>query len=354
MSEPRIRALVLAAGEGVRLRPLTQITPKPLLPVAGDPILAHTLRYLALAGVEVAAINLHHLGSKIRERLGSQHGIMPLVYSTEEELLGTLGALVPLKYVFEPADLVVVVNGDSLCRWPVARVIETHLKTGAAATLLTTDKPALDDFGGGVGIDAKGHVVSFQSRRDFGQVARRTVFAGFHVFSPRLLDRVEGGPADFIRDLYEPLLTEGGILKAVTTNRDWHDLGTPRRYLEGVLDWTQCRPAGRLPRARTFVAPGVHVHPTARLLTSVVEQDVEIGFGARVDKSLILPGAKIGRESDIADAIIGFGVELPPGTRVERCLVNTRVAGYSAGPRDSMIGDLVYTPLDRNERKEPT
>ncbi len=345
---------MLAAGEGLRLRPLTQITPKPLLPVAGDPILAHTLKYLAFAGVEAAAINLHHLGSKIRDRLGPQHGKLPLIYSNEEKLLGTLGAVVPLKYVFEPADLVVVVNGDSLCRWPVARVIKTHLKTGAAATLLTTDKPALDDFGGGVGIDAKGHVVSFQPRRGFGQVARRAVFAGLHVFSPRLLDRVEGGPADFVRDLYEPLLTEGEILKAVTTNRDWHDLGTPLRYLEGVLDWARGWPVSRPPRARSLVAPGVRVHQAATLLTSVVEQDVEIGFGARVDKSLILPGAKIGRECDIADAIIGFGVELPPGTRVERCMVNTRVAGCSAGPRDFMVGELVYTPLELNERNEPT
>src|SRR5687768_17720631 len=93
----RLRALVLAAGLGTRLRPLTDVAPKPLLPVTGMPILGHTLQQLAAVGCEAAAVNLHHRGDQIRQRFGDSFAGMPLIYSEEPELLGTLGALHPLK-----------------------------------------------------------------------------------------------------------------------------------------------------------------------------------------------------------------------------------------------------------------
>jgi len=108
MQVRRIRALVLAAGLGTRLRPLTEQRPKPLLPVCGVPILGHTLRQLADFGCEAAAVNLHYLGEPIRERFGDAHAGMSLTWSEEPEILGTLGALHPLKEFFAPADLVLV------------------------------------------------------------------------------------------------------------------------------------------------------------------------------------------------------------------------------------------------------
>src|SRR5262245_6139342 len=118
MRRLRLRALVLAAGRGERLRPLTATIPKPLLPVGGRPLAAWTLERLRLAGVEAAALNLHHLGDSIRAAFGASYRGMPLVYSDERELLGTGGALPPLRDFLGEADLVLVVNGDSLCRWP--------------------------------------------------------------------------------------------------------------------------------------------------------------------------------------------------------------------------------------------
>src|ERR1700741_1297620 len=97
MQGRRIRAVVLAAGLGTRLRPLTDLTPKPLLPVRGVPILGHTLAPLAAFGCEAAAVNLHYLGDQIRQRFGDAHAGMPLAWSEEPEILGTLGALYLLK-----------------------------------------------------------------------------------------------------------------------------------------------------------------------------------------------------------------------------------------------------------------
>ncbi|MBV8203217.1 MAG: nucleotidyltransferase family protein, partial [Acidobacteria bacterium] len=132
----RVRALVLAAGLGTRLRPLTGDMPKPLLPVLGQPILGYTLRRLAAAGCEAAAVNLHHRGEQIRRALGDDFAGLPLTWSEESHLLGTLGALQPLAGFFAAADLVLIVNGDSLCRWPLAELVRRHRENGAPATLL--------------------------------------------------------------------------------------------------------------------------------------------------------------------------------------------------------------------------
>src|SRR5258708_39909304 len=104
MQARRIRALVLAAGLGTRLRPLTEQLPKPLLPVRGVPILGHTLNQLSDFGCEAAAVNLHYLSEPIRQRFGDAHAGMPLVWSEEPEILGTLGALHPLQKFLAPAD----------------------------------------------------------------------------------------------------------------------------------------------------------------------------------------------------------------------------------------------------------
>ncbi len=346
MTTPRVRALVLAAGEGTRLRPLTHQKPKPLLPVAGEPILAHTLSYLADAGCEAAAINLHHLGGQIRDHLGDHLGELPLVYSEESELQGTLGAVVPLRYVFEAADLMVVANGDSLCRWPVKQLIRAHQKHEAAATLLVSEKADPQRYGGGIGLDEQDRVVSFRKGTTYGDSRRRCVFAGLHIFSPRLVEDVAAGPSDFVRDLYEPLIRDGQEIRAISTSRDWHDLGTPRRYLEGVLDWTRGRRARRLLGRRSQVSPRAQVDESAKIQGCSVEDGVEIGAGAVVENSLLLPGSRVPEGCEVRDAILGFDVELPPDTFVQGRMINTQTAGFTAGPRDSLLGELIYTPLD--------
>ncbi|MDY7091428.1 MAG: NDP-sugar synthase [Acidobacteriota bacterium] len=351
MSTQRLRALVLAAGEGRRLRPLTLAAPKPLLPVAGEPIVRHTLAQLAEHGFEAAALNLHHLGDQIPEHLGERHGEMFLVYSREPELLGTLGAAGPLRYFLEPASLMVVVNGDSLCRWPIKSLLKAHKKSEAAATVLVTERADPEPFGGGIGLDAEDRVVSFRRGEDHGTVEKRMVFAGLHVFSPRLLESVEvldakkPQPADFVRDLYEPMLRDGQRIQALRTTRDWHDLGTPRRYLEGVLDWTRGRTARRLLHRRSWVAEGAEVHPEAELNTCAIEAGAVVEAGARIENSLLLPGAHVGRDSRVRDAILGFDALLPPTTYVEGRMVNPQTADFTAGPDDSLLGELVYTRL---------
>lgn len=348
MQARRIRALVLAAGLGTRLRPLTLHTPKPLLPVRGVPILGHTLAELAAIGCEAAAVNLHYLGDQIRQRYGDSHAGMPLTWSEEPELLGTLGALHPLKPFFAPADLVLLINGDSLCRWPLRKLIRRHLAGGARATLLLTARgdPAL--FGGGVGIDGAGRVLSFRpGDPEPGEVMRRHVFAGAHVLSPRLLSRIGPGKADIVRDLYVPMLEEGERIYSLVSKRRWHDLGTPQRFLEGVLDWARAGWPERLWR-RAWISQAAVLEPGVKVRRSAIEPKARVGEGARIERSVLLPGAHIGKGCVVRETIVGFGASVPPGTWVERRIVMPQLAGFTPGLDDSVVGGAVYTPFGRD------
>ena len=361
MQGRRLRALVLAAGLGTRLRPLTELMPKPLLPVTGVPILGHTLAQLAAAGCEAVAVNLHHLGGQIRQRFGDSIAGIPITWSEEPELLGTLGAFGPLQGFFAPADLVLLVNGDSLCRWPLRRLVRQHLAQPPGtvkATLLLASHPDPAQFGGGVGIDREGRIVSFwpgdpsPDQGDRGEVVRRHVFAGAHVFAPELLAGIGPQKADIVRNLYVPLLDRGAVLQSVVTARRWHDLGTPLRYLDAVID--QARPGWpeRLWR-RAWISSEAAVGSGATVRQSAVEAGVQVGEGARVERSVLLPGAQVGAGSVVRESILGFGAAVPPGTWVERRIVMPQGAGFAPGMDDSIVGGSVFIPIAPPAPVEP-
>lgn len=341
----KLRALVLAAGLGTRLRPLTESVPKPLLPIAGRPVLAWTLDRLKALGCEAAAINLHHEGEQIRRCFGDRFAGMPLVYSEEESLLGTLGALVPLRGFLASADLLLVINGDSLCWWPLKGMVRRHLAADAEATLLLATRADPARYGGGVGIDRRGRVLSlFDGDEVRGEVEQRFVFAGAHVLSPALLHRHREGPGDIISDLYLPLLGEGARIRAVVSGRRWHDLGTPRRYLEGALDWGRGPWPGRLWRRR-WISREAQVDGRSRLAHCVVEAGARVEGDTRLERVLLLPGCRVGRGSMIKGAILGFGAEVPAGSWVERRLITRRGAGFQPGEGVSLVGGMIYTPM---------
>ena len=314
MERPRLRALVLAAGRGERLRPLTDELPKPLLPVAGLPVARWALAALRDAGCESAAINLHHRGETIRDAFGDFFHGMPLVYSRESELLGTGGALAPLADFLTAAGRILLINGDSLCRWPLDGLLAAHRRGGAAATLLVHRRVDPSGFGGGVAVE-HGAIVAFRPAALAWQTApTKRVFAGAAVLEPELVARLPAGPSDIVAALYEPLLAAGERIAAVATARAWHDLGTPRRYLDGVLDVAR---TGLRPQANRLAA-SAEVALGARLRASVVEAGARIAAGARVERSLLLAGARVEEGADLREVVLGPGVRVPAGEVVRR------------------------------------
>lgn len=309
---------------------------------------AVTLERLRRAGCEAAALNLHHLGDEVRAAFGDGFRGMPLVYSDEPEILGTLGALAPLADFFGGCDAVVMVNGDSLCRWPVKRMLRLHRRTHSDVTLLVSSRIDPASYGGGIAVGPDGRVLSFR-RGDDPEKVRRRVFAGLHVLSPELVARAEARFSHVVHDLYEPLLAEGGSIHAWPTGRPWYDLGTPRRYRDAAVGGG-VTPAPLRWLRRSWVAPSATVASSARLRRTVVEEGVEVGPGARVRGSLILPGARIGDGARVEGCVVGPGAELPPDARVRARMICRRSAGTTVPEGSSVVGDLLYAPLDPQGR----
>lgn len=326
----------------MRLRPLTLFLPKPLLPVCGEPVIGTILRQLGQAGCEGVAVNLHHLGPSISGHLGRSYHGLPLLYSEEKEIQGTLGALYPQRRFLAAADFVLLTNGDTLLERPWRRLIRRHQRTGADATLLVHRRPPSAELGGGIGLDRAGRVVSIRDH-SFATARRQHLFAGTHVLSRRLLDRLTEGPGDILSDLYVPLLRDGGRIEAVVTGADLWDLGTADRYLEAVLSRTRGRFSLR--RSGNWISPLADVHPKASVSGSVVESGARVREGASVVGSLLMTDAEVGAGSRIERTLLGPGAKLPASAKIEGRMINRSHIGYPAGPHESVMGELIYTPL---------
>ena len=338
----RVRALVLCAGRGDRLRPLTKRLPKPLLPVAGRCVALRTIDVLHRAGCEVA-VNLFHLGDAVRRGLQREAGArgIDLRFEVEPDLLGTLGAVVNLRDFLAAADDIVLVNGDSLCRWPIREALDRHRRSGADVTLQVGWN---DRVGGGVEVDPRGLVVGLRELQVGPARGRQRTFQGLHILSRRAVERIPARPSsnDLVEGLHQPLLRTGARIVGFRCRRRWHDLGTPRRYLEGALDWG--RTAGGRKRRRCFIAPGVSVAPDAVVDHSVLEPGARVGEDAVVERSLVLPGARIGPAARLREAIVAPGVQVPAAGRIDGQLVTPADWGLGAGSAEQ--DGLVFTPLD--------
>jgi mannose-1-phosphate guanylyltransferase len=231
-------------------------------------------------------------------------------------------------------------------------MLRHHRAKNADVTLLLTGRVDPAGFAGGVGIDRDGRVLSFwQGATERGEVARRAVFAGAHVLDPKLLAGIAPGPADIVRTLYLPMLERPGRIHAVHSRRRWHDLGTPRRYLDGVLDWGR----GTWPRRfwrRTWVADEARVEPGAHVRRSVVEPGATVAAGARLDGAVVLAGARVPGGARVRDSIVGLGVELPAEASIDSRLITAARDGLTIDEADSQVGGRIYTPLDVARRRE--
>ena len=334
---------MLTAGFGSRLHPLTHFLPKPLLPIGPGPLVGSTLEGLAKLGCELAVLNLHHLGEQFPESLGQSWFGLPLVYSWEEPIQGTLGALAGPRELLRDADAVILVNGDSLCDWPLKKLLRRHFKSGADATLLLHHRSPDSQLGGGVALGSDGFVVQLRDSEPVGEVARRHVFAGVHVLSPKLLEGIASEPGDIIEGLYIPRLADGGRIAGMVTRRQWQDLGTPDRYLGAVLD--RLRSPWPLRRKHSWISPLARIDEGAEIRHSIVGPGVVVRSECRVRGSVLLADSKLGPRCEVDGGILGPGVELPAATRVEKRMVNRLSTHHPPGKDETVLGDLSYVPL---------
>jgi mannose-1-phosphate guanylyltransferase len=224
-----MKAMILAAGEGTRLRPLTEHCPKPMLPVGGRPLLEYLLKLLRSHGVREVAINLHHRPEVVRDQFGDGSGLgMKIVYSHERELLGTAGALKRMASFLD--DTFFVLCGDLLTDADVTSLAEFHRWRCAVAT---TALHRVEDPGrvGLVDAAADGRILRFEEKPPRGRRFTNLACAGIYVFEPSALAEIpEGRPSDLGHDLLPCLIAKGLPVYGLEGVGQVLDVGSPERY----------------------------------------------------------------------------------------------------------------------------
>ena len=300
------KAMVLAAGLGLRMRPLTALRAKPVLPVLNRPLLHWTLELLARQGVSEVVINTHHRPASVRRAAGDGSAFgLRVVFSHERLILGTGGGPRRVRD-FLGDEPFLLVNGDVFFDFDLGELVARHRTSGSQATLALRPNPDPKAYGPVV-TGKRGRIVSILGRPR-PAVGTESLFAGVHVLDPALLDRLPGGPSDSVRDLYVPLLAEGAPLLGVRMKGAWYDLGTPALYLQAQTAMLAAK--GRL---RSVVDPSARVSPSARIVGSVIGSGCQIGPGASVIGSVLWDGVSVGERASVRGSILASGTRVPPG-----------------------------------------
>ena len=236
-SDLKIGAMVLAAGFGTRLRPLTQERPKPLVEVFGQPLIAHNLSHLARAGVSEVVINTHHLPEALPRHFGSHFEGMGLTFLEEKKILGTGGGLKNARALLEKFDLIFLLNADAFIDVSLNHVLARQQSAAACSALLLKNVANAKDFGC-IGTDDDDLVVSFVDRIPVvKKPVQERMFCGVHLFQTNFLKYLDGCGEVFCvnKETYPKALMAQEKIIGVDQPGCFQDVGTPERLLQ--LHW---------------------------------------------------------------------------------------------------------------------
>jgi len=328
-----VKAMVLCAGLGTRLRPLTERWPKPALPLLGQPLFRYTLAALKRAGVAEVAINTHHLPKEMEQTAGAEaaRAEISLRVFHEPVIQGTGGGIRGAR-AFLAGDPFVVWNGDILFALDLQAVLAEHRASGAVATMVLIPMPAGETYAS-VEVDPAGRVVRIAGRGPGAAGASPWHFTGVHVMSPAAFDFMSpSGEEDINRVVYPKMMAQGLLVRAAKVQAYWSDLGTPARYLatqrdllagqvpldafpgaspfegttrQGNAWWRE--PGSAPTRAiagPAFIDRGALLEAGVQIGGSVyVGERARVGQGARLNRAAVLEGAQVNPGEELVDAI---------------------------------------------------
>jgi NDP-sugar pyrophosphorylase family protein len=362
--------MILAAGLGERMRPLTETRAKPSLPLLNRPLIVQTLTYLKGFGVDEVVINLHYQPESIRGVVSDGRRIGVKVHYSEEQLiLGTAGGLKKAEAYFRGSGgsgTFILINGDFFTDCDLGAVIADHKRSGAVSTMVLTPHRPGTNYGS-VEIDSTGQVIAIAGqRRGLGidKVASETgvgveshTFTGIHVLEPAIFDLIPPGvKSEINREIYPALMQKGGSIRGWVHNGVWFEMGTPRLYLEGNLALLSSGNDSGLQPLRQ--SEGVFleqmtlpasVNASPPLLVGrgstmgercsvqggvIIGRQCRIGAGCALRSSMIWDGARLGDKVQLTDCIVTSGVFVPPNSSLSGRVL-FRVEGYQ-GKRDHL------------------
>jgi mannose-1-phosphate guanylyltransferase len=313
-----LEAILLVGGQGTRLRPLTISTPKPLLPTAGVPFLAHQLAKASAAGVTRVVLATSYRAEMFADRLGdgSAFGV-EIVYVQEDTPLGTGGAIRNAARALrgDAGRPVLVLNGDILSGHDLAAQLDLHNKAEAAVTLHLVEVPDPARFGC-VPTDTDGRVTAFLEKTP-DPVTNR-VNAGCYVFRREVIEQIPPGAVTSVeRETFPALIGAGAVVMGYPDNAYWLDVGTPEAFVQGSCDLVLGRlrsPALALTRGvpgEVLLLGGAQVDPGARVGGgTVVGAGSVVGAGAQVEGSVLFDGVRVGAGARVSSSVLGRRVRI--------------------------------------------
>jgi mannose-1-phosphate guanylyltransferase/mannose-1-phosphate guanylyltransferase/phosphomannomutase len=316
--------MVLAAGPGTRLRPLTYRVPKPMIPVLGRPVMAHVLDGLDRHGIEPAITNLHSRVGAISDYFGDR-----IAYRVEEKLLGTAGGVRNCADVLRD-ERFLVVSGTALTDVDLSALVARHEAAGAVATLAVKrvgDLPGHDV----VLHDREGRVTGFQQAPDPAESLGQTANCGIYVFEPEVFDFIPEGPAvDWVADVLPAVLDSGAALHAHEIDGYWNGLETFDALIAATFDALRGIPGipvdgDRLDEGLTVGAGSTMTGVTMIEPPVWIGADVEIGTEVRLQGPLVIgDGARIGEGASLRSAVVLPGTNVPDGALLAGGIVGSR------------------------------
>ncbi len=309
-----MKAMVLAAGLGTRLRPLTYEITKPMVPVLDRPVMAHILDLLDRHGCEEVIANLHYFPDTIREHFGER-----LEYRFEQELLGTAGGVRACADFFGDEPFLVI-SGDALTDIDLTAFIARHHSSGGIATLAVKKVPDTREYGV-VLHGREGRITGFQEKPEPAEALSDLGNCGIYIFDPTVFDYFPDRPfVDWANDVFPTLLENDVPFHIHEVGEYWNDVGSLAELRQGTFD--ALRGELRLEIEGAEVRPGVRVAGDSVLPEGTevdgpvwIGRDVQIGAGVRLMGPVVLgDGARVGDGAQLRESIVFPGTEIAPGS----------------------------------------
>jgi len=344
-----VKAVIMAGGEGSRLRPLTSNAPKPMLPLANKPMMEHIVELLKRHGFDDIVVTAAYLANHIRTYFGdgSEFGVR-MAYATEEQPLGTAGSV---RNAMEELDeQFLVISGDVLTDIDLGRVVEFHNDHKALATigLAAVENPL--EFG--IVITREdGSIDRFLEKPTWGQVFSDTINSGIFVLEPEIFDYIPGGrPVDFSSEVFPALLADNKPLYGFRCDGYWEDVGTLEAYVSAHKDVLDGKVQVDIPGFElsdgVWLGEGAEVHPEVRIEgAAVIGPGCRVDAGARIgDYTVLGSNVRVRSDADLERAVVHDNAYLAEGVRLRGALVG-RASDLRRNARcedGSVLGDECF------------
>lgn len=366
-----LKAMVLAAGVGSRMDPLTRNCVKPLAPIANRPVMEHILLLLKKHGVSSIVSNLHHLPQQVPEYFGNGDSLeLDITYCEERVLSGDAGGVRACRSYFENGGTFIVVMGDLITDADLTYVLNQHKAKGAVATIALQKVPDVSRFGVAV-LNDDGLITAFQEKPKQEEAISDLASTGIYILEPEVFKHMPAdGELSFGKQLFPNLVAKGLPVLGVQVFGYWSDIGTLKDYkkanrdaLAGLIDlnvpgvrtefgWMGsgssigkgCRVDGTV-----LIGRNSHIDAGVKLTGSVIIGDnCYVGAGSRIEDSVIWSGTTLGANANVEDSIIGNGCDIPANMDIvcEATIEPRRIVVGGAAFEDRRR--LVNSPIRQN------